>query len=69
MKNAIALLAVAGLAGAASAQSLNISSSATSLDTSGGDVVFTISISANADFGGTAVNGGLIGLAAAGAVV
>lgn len=66
MKNAIALIAVAGLAGAASAQSLNISSTATTLDTSGGDVVFTISISANADFAGEAINGAIIGLGASG---
>ena len=48
MKNTIALIAVAGLAAAASAQSatLNITPTATEIDTSGGAVTVTINVSA-----------------------
>ena len=65
MKNAVLLLAAAGFASAAAAQtgSLAIVGPTGTIDTSGGAATFTISVYADADFG-TAVAGGGFSLSA-----
>jgi hypothetical protein len=67
MKNTLALIAVAGIATVASAQtgSLSMTSSAATVDTSGAAATFTLSVWGDADFG-TAIAGGSFSLSAAG---
>jgi len=59
MKSTLALVAVAGLASAAAAQtgSLSITSSAATVDTTGAAATFTLSVWGDADFG-THISGG-----------
>jgi hypothetical protein len=67
MKNTLVLVAVAGLASVAAAQSgsLSITSSAGTVDTSVAGATFTLSVWGDADFG-TAIAGGGFSLSAAG---
>lgn len=67
MKNTLALIAVAGIATVASAQSgsLSMTSSAASVDTSGAAATFTLSVWGDADFG-THIGGGGFALSATG---
>ncbi len=67
MKNTLALIAVAGIATVASAQSgsLSMTSSAASVDTSGAAATFTLSVWGDADFG-THIAGGGFALSATG---
>ncbi len=67
MKSTLALVAVAGLASVAAAQSgsLSITSSAATVDTTGAAATFTLSVWGDADFG-TAIAGGAFSLSAAG---
>jgi len=67
MKNTLALIAVAGIATVASAQSgsLSMTSSAATVDTSGAAATFTLSVWGDADFG-THIAGGGFALSATG---
>lgn len=67
MKNTIALIALAGIASAASAQvgSFSIVPSAATVDSTGAAVTITLAVYGDADFG-TAISGGGFGLSANG---